>query len=210
VQRPGENGVRRIYVDMDDVLCATAEGFLSLLNRSFDRSVAFEEIVSFDLSRSFDLSQAELQDFMERAHQDDVLSELDPIPGALEGVMDWTRRGYEVEVVTGRPPSTESVSRQWLDKFEVPYESLTFLAKYSDMHSEEDVRRAKPLSALSGDDYCLAIEDSRDMAHYLAGTLGLSVALMDRPWNRNGDAPLPAGVVRCQGWAEVVERFSRP
>jgi uncharacterized HAD superfamily protein len=72
------------------------------------------------------------------------------------------------------------------------------------------VQRAKPLSELSADDYCLAIEDSHDMALYLGGTLGLPVALLDRPWNRNGDEPLPAGVVRCEGWAELREKFERP
>jgi uncharacterized HAD superfamily protein len=78
------------------------------------------------------------------------------------------------------------------------------------MHSDEDVKRAKRLSELSGDDFCLAIEDSRDMAQYLAGTLGLTVALLDRPWNRNGKKPLPVGVVRCQGWPEIIEQFPRP
>jgi uncharacterized HAD superfamily protein len=195
---------------MDDVLCETAQGFLTLLARTHQRTVAFEEIVSFDLSRSFNLSQAEINEFMERAHEDDVLSDLEPIPGALDGVIEWANRGYAIEIVTGRPPSTEGVSRQWLERFDVPHESLTFLAKYANMHSEEDVRRAKPLSELVADDYCLAIEDSRDMAHYLAGTLGLPVALLDRPWNRNGEEPLPESVVRCRGWVEVKERFERP
>jgi uncharacterized HAD superfamily protein len=201
---------RRIYVDMDDVLCETAQGFLTLLNREYKRSVAFEEIVAFDLSRSFNLTQEELEQFMARAHEHDVLTDLEPIPGALEGVMDWVRRGYEIEIVTGRPPSTEAVSREWLERFGVPHESLTFLAKYANMHSEDDVQRAKPLSDLSADDYCLAIEDSRDMAHYLGGTLGLPVALLDRPWNHNGNEPLPAGVVRCRGWADLKEKFERP
>lgn len=204
------SGRPRIYVDMDDVLCETAQGFLSLLKRSYGRVVLFEEIISFDLSRSFDLDQSEIERFMHRAHEADVLAELEPIPGALEGVEQWARNGYDIEIVTGRPPSTEPVSRRWLERFDVPYDSLTFLAKYSDLHTEQDIKRAKPLSELEGDDYCLAIEDSREMAQFLAGTLGLWVALLDRPWNRNGEAPLPESVVRCDGWEEVLERFGQP
>lgn len=204
------NEQSRIYVDMDDVLCATAQGFLKLLNGTYQRSVAFEEIISFDLSRSFNLSPEEIERFMERAHEDEVLADLEPIPGALEGVSEWARRGYVIEIVTGRPPSTEPVSRQWLERFEVPYDCLTFLAKYSDLHSEEDVRRAKPLSDLSPDEFCLAIEDSRAMAHFLAQELQLPVALLDRPWNRNGKEPLPTNVVRCRGWEELQEQFPRP
>ena len=79
-----------------------------------------------------------------------------------------------------------------------------------DLHSDEDVERAKPLSELSGDDYYLAVEDSREMAQFLGETLGMRVALLDRPWNRNGEKPLPENVVRCSGWGEVLERFAEP
>jgi uncharacterized HAD superfamily protein len=201
---------RRIYVDMDDVLCETARGFLTLLNSSWDRAVEFDQIVSFDLGRSFDLSRAELERFMREAHEEDLLIDLAPLPGALEALGEWVREGYVVDVVTGRPPSTEPVSRAWLERHDVPFESLTFLAKYSNPHAEEDLRRAKPLSALAAGEYCLAVEDSRDMAHFLAAELGLDVALLDRPWNRDGEKALPDSVVRCSGWDVLTSRFPSP
>lgn len=201
---------RRIYVDMDDVLCETARGFLALLSSEYGKTVAFEEITSFDLSRSFSMSRSEIDEFMERAHRDSLLADLEPIPGALGAVEAWAASRYTIEIVTGRPPSTAHVSRQWLESFGVPYDSLTFLAKYVGLHSDEDTMQAKPLSELSGDDYLLAVEDSRDMAMFLGGTLGVRVALLDRPWNRNGSEPLPETVTRCSGWDEVLERFANP
>ena len=48
-----------IYVDLDDVLCETARGFLGLLQREFDRRVAFEDIRDFDLGVSFGLDEIE-------------------------------------------------------------------------------------------------------------------------------------------------------
>jgi uncharacterized HAD superfamily protein len=204
------DSARRIYVDMDDVLCQTARGFLELLKSSWGRAVEFDEIVSFDLGRSFDLTRTELEQFMKEAHDEDLLMDLAPMPGALEALEEWVRDGYVVEVVTGRPPSSETVSRAWLERHDVPFDSLTFLAKYSNPHSDEDIRRAKPLSAMAAGDYCLAVEDSRDMAHFLAAGLGLDVALLDRPWNRNGNEALPDSVVRCSGWGDLMTRFSSP
>ncbi|MDH3254282.1 MAG: bifunctional metallophosphatase/5'-nucleotidase [Acidobacteriota bacterium] len=202
--------MQRIYVDMDDVLCETAHGFLALLSRIHDRSIEYEEIVSFDLGRSFDLTRDEVDAFMERAHRDDVLLDLDPIPGSIETLHEWKHRGYRLEIVTGRPPSSEPISRAWLDRHGVPYETLTFLAKYAHLHPASDFERAKPLSELSRDDYCLAVEDSRDMARFLADTLALDVALLDRPWNRNGEEPLPGQVVRCRDWDDLRLRFPQP
>ena len=57
------------------------------------------------------------------------------------------------------------------------------------------------------------MEDFPGTAEHLAGTVGVPVALFDRPWNRtvpeagaSGAAPL----VRCRGWAEIRRRFAAP
>ena len=60
---------RRVYVDLDDVLAETGRAFLEVLERHFDRRVAFDEIHHFDLGRSFGLTPDELAEFMRRAHE---------------------------------------------------------------------------------------------------------------------------------------------
>ena len=75
-----------IYVDMDDVLCETARGFVSLLEREFGRRVSFDQIHDFDLGVSFGLDPVELERFFEIAHRPELLTDLDPLPGAIETV----------------------------------------------------------------------------------------------------------------------------
>ncbi|MEE9561505.1 MAG: hypothetical protein V3W50_00390, partial [Thermoanaerobaculia bacterium] len=62
--------------------------------------------------------------------------------------------------------------------------------------------------------YCLAVEDSADMARFLAGELSLRVLLLDRPWNRRPPPSVGSEATgeihRCNNWREIAERFPRP
>lgn len=198
-----------IYVDFDDVLCETGRGFMKVLEQEFGKRIEFEAIVSYDLGRSFDLEPDALERFMTLAHRDEVLIDLEPIPGAVEALHDWAQAGYRVEIVTGRPPAASDVSRRWLERYGVPHETLLFVEKYAHTLPAGSAPAPLTLSDLQ-ETYCLAIEDSYATARFLAGSLGVKVALLDRPWNRNGDAPLPSGLTRCRGWDELRRVFTRP
>jgi uncharacterized HAD superfamily protein len=71
-----------------------------------------------------------------------------------------------------------------------------------------------PLSELGRTQYCLAVEDSADMAQFLAGELGLQVLLFDRPWNRQPPPSIGSEATgeihRCNNWREIAERFPKP
>ena len=189
-----------IYVDLDDVLCETARGFLGLLRREFDRRVAFEEIRDFDLGVSFGLDEIELERFFERAHDPELLAALVPISESIETLAGWTRAGHEVAVVTGRPTRSREDSRRWLERHRVPHDSLTFVDKYG--RAAIDAGDAVPLAALEPRSYRFAVEDSLATAHYLRERLDIPVLLLDRPWNRGSSA----GITRCGDWREVRAR----
>jgi len=95
-----------IYVDMDDVLGQTARAFAAVFERDYGRKVDLEEIESFDLGISLGLSPERLAAFMRSVHRPEVLAEIEPMEGAVEALEAWVDDGYEVPVVTGRPPGT--------------------------------------------------------------------------------------------------------
>lgn len=190
-----------IYVDMDDVLCETARGLLSVLEREFDRRVAFDQIHDFDLTVSFGLTPNELERFFALVHRPEPLLALDPLPGAIETVRAWSAAGAEIAVVTGRPAHTRDISRRWLERHGVPHRELTFVDKYGRAGSASEDEEVLPLESLRRDSYRLAVEDSLPTARFLAER-GMPVLLVDRPWNR-GSAE---GVHRCRDWGEVGER----
>ena len=118
---------KTIYVDMDDVICATCRGMLELLEKEFHRSVAYEDVREFDLSKSFRMSPDEIETFMTRVHQPDILSALAPLPGAVETIAGWVAAGCRVNVMTGRPPSTRACTEAWLERHGVRQHDLTFV-----------------------------------------------------------------------------------
>ena len=200
---------RRIYVDLDDVLAETARMFVELLTELHGKRVEFEEIENFDLSRSFDLTRDQLDEFMRVAHEPERLERVEPIAGAAAALSAWTERGYQVSVMTGRPPSTEAISRRWLRLRGIPHDSVQSVDKYgrSGLYEAEDPHSVIALSDLPADGFRLAVEDHLEIAARLAERLTAPVVLLDRPWNRYAERP---GVTRCADWEEILERYPAP
>jgi uncharacterized HAD superfamily protein len=199
---------RRIYVDIDDVLSETIARLVDLLEHMHDRRIDPGRVEHFDLSESFGLDAEEIESFMERAHADDVIESIAPIPGAANVLSRWKAVGHRITLVTGRPPETNAASRRWLDTHELSHEAIHHLDKWN----RPGWNRAG-LPSIQFDDlpefgFEFAVEDSLDTAVRLIEEFEIPVALMDRPWNRAVE-PLSrktrASLVRCANWDQVAE-----
>ena len=204
------NENRRIYVDLDDVLCETARAFTLLLETHFHKTVAFDDMASFDLGQSFDLNPEQVARFMDLAHTPNVLRAFEPVAGAINALNRFIVLGYEIAVITGRPPSTASVTREWLHDHCIPYHNLTFVNKYARAGWHGSAPGVITLDELAASSFCFAVEDSGEMAAFLAAKMGLPVALLDRPWNRElppSDAQALALIDRCPDWTAIADKF---
>jgi uncharacterized HAD superfamily protein len=199
-----------IYVDLDDVLARTVEELVGLVSRQLGRPVSVEEWTHFDPARAFGLEAPQLAALMVEAHEADVIERLEPVEGASDVLRGWVELGYRVSVVTGRPVSCRDATRRWLARHDVPHHAADFVDKYG-RHEEgsgslalEDVARSR---------FALAVEDSLDMALFLARGPAERVVLLDRPWNRTPDA-LPAEaegrILRLEDWRQIGESFPAP
>jgi len=197
---------------MDDVLCDTAEQLLILLSEVFDKQVAFEDIRCFDLGVSFGLSPDELRRFLQLAHRPESLDRYSLRPVAAGVLSRWREAGNEVWVVTGRPPSAYEATRSWLARWGVPHDRLLFVDKYGHYARLGDAGgglRPAGMNELAELGFCLAVEDSGDMAQHLACETGVPVVLMDRPWNRDV-SEIAGQLTRCGDWREVAACFDLP
>ena len=201
----------RVYVDFDDVLAQTALSFTRLLEQSYDKRVALEEITHFDLSRSFDMSRDELEDFMREAHRSERLMAIEPMEGAIETLSVWAAHGWEIEVLTGRPPAADQATRDWLAKHRVPHAGLYFVDKYAryDESAWDGHSPVLRLEEVADHDYDLIVEDSLETAVRLAATTDAEIVLLDRPWNRDlegVDHRTAARLGRYSDWHEIARR----
>ena len=201
---------RRIYVDIDDVLAETIDRLLELLEQLHDRKVVLDEVEHFDLTKSFGLDQDEIDVFMERAHDDDIIESIAPMAGAAGVLSRWDAAGHRIQLVTGRPPTTNAASLRWLETHDFCHEALHHLDKWSRPGWNTGGLPEISFEDLSGFEFEFAVEDSLDTAVRLVEDLEIPVALMDRPWNRSLDSiskRTRASLVRCVDWKDVEREF---
>jgi uncharacterized HAD superfamily protein len=195
-----------IYIDLDDVVSESTRTYVDIVKQEFGRDIPYEQITMFDLKECFGLTQAEFDYFFDKVHQADVLLSFKPITGAIDVLKSWSDTGYEICIVTGRLAHTYDASLQWLTTHEVPFHTLTMVDKYARLNV--DNRKAVSLDRLSRMVFCLAVEDSPDMAHFLCRTMSTPVALFDRPWNRSVE---PNSILsRFETWKHIGSVHRRP
>lgn len=190
---------KRIYVDVDDVISRTTDTYAGIIEREFGKKVRFEDLVSFDLKASFGLTDNEFHYFFDLVHQPDILLAYEPVDGAVSMLSKWAEQGHCIDIVTGRPSSAREPSLAWLEKQGVPYHSFTMVDKYNRIAN--DPAKVIPKEALRQRAYDLAVEDSRDMAIFLAREMDVPVRLLDRPWNAE-----PVGhdnIIRVRSWEDI-------
>ncbi len=123
---------KQIYVDMDDVLAETGRTFLRVLREEFGKQVEWDQIHDYDLGVSLGLDER-IVDGDSCTHPSSPRSwpPWSPFQESLAALERWIEQGYEIEVVTGRPSSTEEISRNWLKNNEMPHHSLIHVDKYA-------------------------------------------------------------------------------
>jgi len=190
-----------IYVDLDDVLCQTARHFLVIVEREFGKVVSYDQLTNFDISTACELSPKEGEQLYRIVHEPDELMRMAPIDEAVAALREWASSGYEIAIVTGRPPPACDASLAWLAHHRVTYHSFTMVDKYSRFDPANTV--AISLNQLAARQYCWAVEDSLPMAEFLAARMAVPVALVDCPWNRS--AQDYAKVSRHTDWKMIVK-----
>ncbi len=197
----------RVYVDVDDVLCKTAQVAAATVQCLFGITRSFEALHSFSLEVSFGLSPDQLETLLAYLNSGPGLLGIPPRAGAVDCLRRWSER-LDVCVVTGRDPKHWRATAQWLEQEGMIYHRLLFANKYGrfdveDMASGADIVSTDELAAL---DFAFAVEDSADFSAVLAAS-GVPVLLMDRPWNRATDINRShTSVKRCADWREVEQR----
>lgn len=197
---------KTIYVDVDDVVSRTTETYPDVVAQEFGKTVTFEDLTGFDLKRCFQLTDNEFQYFFDLVHQSDFLMGFKPVEGAVQALKAWADMGHIIDIVTGRPTSAQEATLAWLERYDVPFRGFIMVDKYN--RPGNDMSLAISKEELSMMDYDLAVEDSPDMAMFLARDMGVHTALIHKPWNRT--CTIHDNLVRCMSWNEIHPMIKEP
>lgn len=192
-----------IYIDFDDVLCNTAGGYLDIVRKEFDIHCAFSDIHSFNLQQSFKLSDEENRRMFQLGHSPEFILSLEPLEGISEAI-ESLRQLFSIAIVTGRHTIAFKESVEWLNRYDIYYDSLTMVDKYGWLDTDHTL--AISLEELSAMSFAFAIEDNMKMTSHLAEAMNIPVLLFDRPWNKSYKTN--SSIRRCCSWEEIL-RASR-
>lgn len=197
---------KTIYVDVDDVVSRTTETYPDVVAQEFGKTVSFEDLIGFDLKFYFQLTDNEFQYFFDLVHQPDFLLEFEPVEGAVQTLKSWTDMGHIIDIVTGRPTSAQEATLVWLERNDVPFRGFIMVDKYN--RPGNDMSLAITKEELSMMDYDLAVEDSLEMALFLARDMGVPTALIHQPWNQACNRH--NNLIRCTSWDEIHPMVKEP
>lgn len=192
----------KIYIDYDDCLCETARAFTGIAERLFGKKVPYKEVQFFNLQDSFKLTDDEYKQLMIEGHLPEVLLSFEETPGASKVINEWIDKGYEVDIITGRPYSSYEISRIWLDKHGLDRVGLLCLNKYG----RDGLFKTSDFNLELNDFYKMkfdyAIEDSPLAFKFFDHMPELKVLIYDRPWNRECKLP-NSNYFRCPDWEYI-------
>ena len=115
---------------------------------------------------------------------------LEPIQGALEGIVSLQDKGHRIHIITSREGQTKAYAVKWLEKYRVKYNSISF------------TRNKSTTAYFMNID--IAVDDSiRHVQNYQA--LGIKSLLFYNQHNRMFEETGHRLITRVKDWDEVLD-----
>lgn len=192
----------KIYIDFDDVICETAKHFIKLAKMLFGIELPYNEVQFFNLQKSFDLTDAQYDKLMRTAHTPENLLAYEETPDASGVINKWIEEGHDISIITGRPFEAYEPSRRWLDAHGLERAPLFTVDKYGREKADQAWSYGLSLEEFYKMTFDFAIEDSPAAFEHVLHFTDCTVAVYDRPWNRQCALP-NKNFVRCGSWLEI-------
>lgn len=190
-----------IAVDADEILAAFLEHFINYHNLKYKTSLKKDDVKSFKLEELFGIKEDDVLSRMNEYYESGEVLKIELVEGSIEGIESLLKKGYELQIITARPPHYKKDTIEWVRKyFPDKFKEIHFAFNPFNKHSEKSTKAeiCKQIGAK------VLIDDNLVNALDCAGN-GITVYLMDAPWNQTED--LPVKVVRVKSWKEITEQL---
>lgn len=156
-----------VRVDMDGVIADLQTPWLNRINEEFGCNVCVDDLTSWNMGNF--LPAAASKSYHKHLHDLKLYEEVEPYPGALEGIGEVRRLGYHVLFVTSSTPAGAYGKMRWLKVHGFTPQHEYIPADFISAHKKKYVMPGTPL-----------VDDG---LHNLEGEeFGI---LFDQPWNRS-------------------------
>lgn len=193
--------MKRIGLDIDDVIIDFNKGFLEFYNAKYGTSYAPSDRKEYYYHPMFGVTQEDMQ----KEYDEYTFSHFHISTTPVGGVKDALQKlkGNQFFLISARPEKKRKVTEEWFehhlgDLIEIHAIHLTGQHR----NSVTEVKKKGAIAQELGIDIFVedAITNAYDVASY-----GVPVLLFDTPWNQTDS--LPPLITRVYSWNEVVEKI---
>lgn len=195
---------RVIAVDIDDVLAASAEGWVRYSNERWGTNLTVADYTE-DWAEMWGVDRAEEEKRARELHGSGLFGSFAPDQRAMAVLRKLSRR-YELVIATSRVMKVHQDTLNWLQQhYQGIFSGVHMSGIFDKVITDETHRRTKAeLCRDIGADFL--IDDQ--LKHCVAvAEVGMEAIIFgDYPWNQSSK-PLPERVTRCADWTAVGEYF---
>lgn len=185
-----------IAVDIDEVLAEFMSYFVYFHNLMYKTSTKKEEVEDYYLHKIFKTDRDEMHIRYEEFRTFRLLERIKPVKGAIQGIKKLIQLGFTPKLLTARPKIIEKETRKWLD---IHFKGIDLQLYFARDIQDRFINKSIVCKRIGAK---IIIEDHIDNALDCAEN-GITVYLMDAPWNQTDS--LPEKVIRVKSWREIIK-----
>lgn len=192
---------KAVLIDVDDTIAETQRLLIEHINAELGSYYEFENMNRRYREDLDDDTRQWTEAVWDTLKRPDVMQRMQPSEGALEAMEDLVVIGYEPHIVTARKEILFDATKNWLKThgFDEYYEFI-HPRQPGESGVEFKIRIAEEVGFAAG------FDDTYEVAVALAEHMP-TMYLIDKPWNRGDDCPLPDNVVRVESFDYGVTKL---
>ena len=189
-----------VGVDIDGVLADYPRSFVDFINKELGTNYTMDMVDSYDIYECLGIS-TELGVKLKDRYRQTGQKRFIPVCEGAKEMLTWLReQGYKIMLLTARPyqeyKRVFADTLEWLDKNELPYDSIIF----------DEKKEERLIKEFGKDRIEFFIDDVVSNANNIS-RLGVPCYLVTRPYNKG--AKLADGVTRIDKLEEVMKHVRR-
>ncbi len=185
-----------IVLDLDSVLSYTEEALNNYIIEEFGIHIDWEnEVENYELKRMPRLTDKMKEELEDVIHNGDLLYNIKPHNYAEHATKKLRNEGFEIAIVTSRPPRLKNPTIEWLNKHDIVYDRFYLIPSLNKYLIVEDI------------DAKAVVEDRFDVLEkilYECGPLELGLYMVRQPWNKRDYNEY---IVKTRDIADAVDRI---
>ncbi len=190
-----------VLVDVDDTIAETQRLLIEHINAELDADYRFENMDRRYREDLDDDTRQWTEAVWDALKKPDLMQTMEPSNGALTAMDKLVRYSFEPHIVTARKKLLFEPTKNWLKQH-------GFHHYYEYMHPRRDgesgvefkLRVAREVGFVAG------FDDTYEVVVALAEVIP-EMFLINKPWNRGVDCPLPDNVYRVDSFSDGAHRL---